>query len=718
MKPERIAAIPKEMKDRHQWVAWSLVHRAGKPTKLPIDPKTGYTAKSDDPKTWGTFEQALHAGAALSGIGYVFSAEDPFCGIDMDGHVDQDLIDWMDSYAERSQSGQGAHIIVRASIADGKGRKCKTHEVYDRLRYFVVTGDVIHNRPIAEATDKVAEFIAATFPESQSTDDEDAGPDLSRFLSQPRYNLPSDSELLARIRESSQADKFEGLWSGNWRSLGYESQSSADAALLAILRFWTRADKGQAFRLFEASGLSRDKWRNRSDYRERTWASVDNGPVYEDPIASRMASMAPVISAQIVARNTAPWRAVTIDRALEAVAGSVLEPMIRAFRSPMDPPLPAEIGLVKAIALAGCALSEKRKEPRENGNLAAYTMKGADLARVRIMTAGGQVPNMLAMIVAESAVGKDIGGLLEKVANEYQWMIGTAGSEEGLADAYIQKPNGLLQISEFSNWLDKNHWQSKAAGFITHAFNKGWFVHTMSRRSDAPSRETNFCYPNIYASIQPGAMQAFASKIDLETGFLGRFLIAAMPSGYFGCPVVGNLQDDLAEAKTAVETLRAKDCDVIPPHGYNRDLARVFLDNAAEPGPTWRRLVNEYYPRFATILSIAPRDYGAEIHLTADAWDRAAVLVQYFFGQAEAVLTDIHDDRETNAFESLCSRVLAHIRARGKAGATLTTITNSFSRGTRSQQRKEVIGELLARGLVREDKGTAFSTYYDATLGT
>ena len=165
MKPERIAAIPQEMKDRAQWVAWSLVHRAGKPTKLPIDPKTGYTAKSDDPKTWGTFEQALHAGAALSGIGYVFSAEDPFCGIDMDGHVDQDLIDWMDSYAERSQSGQGAHIIVRASIADGKGRKCKTHEVYDRLRYFVVTGDVIHNRPIAEATDKVAEFIAATFPE-------------------------------------------------------------------------------------------------------------------------------------------------------------------------------------------------------------------------------------------------------------------------------------------------------------------------------------------------------------------------------------------------------------------------------------------------------------------------------------------------------------------------------------------------------------------------
>ena len=40
-------------------------------------------------------------------------------------------------------------------------------------------------------------------------------------------------------------------------------------------------------------------------------------------------------------------------------------------------------------------------------------------------------------------------------------VIGTAGSEEGIADAYISKPNGLMQISEFANWLDRRHWPAR-----------------------------------------------------------------------------------------------------------------------------------------------------------------------------------------------------------------------------------------------------------------
>lgn len=678
--------IPDEMKARPQWVAWSLVQRPGKPTKLPINPKNGQLAKTDDPSTWGTFDQAVRTGKQLSGIGYVFSKDDPYCGIDLDGHIDHDLIKWLGSYAERSQSGNGAHIIVKAQIEDG--RKTDRFEIYDRLRYFVMTGDVIHPQPIVEAQDKVDQFIARVFPA-----DEERKVDLSAFLSKPAPVLKQ--VVLERIRSSSQAAKFEALWGGDWS--GYESQSQADAALLSILRFWTGGNKSEAFSLFGRSGLCREKWTRRADYRERTWRSIDSGQVYEEPEPI-------VISPQIVKRNVSPWRNVTIEKALEAIEGSVLEPLVAALRSPMEPILPGEIGLIKALALCGCALSERRAEPKDGGNLAIHTQRGADLARVRIMTAGGQVSNVLAMIIAPSAIGKDVGGIAERVAHNYGWMIGTSGSEEGIADAYISKPNGLLQISEFSNWLDRRHWQSKAAGFLTHAFNKGWFSHAMSKRADVPARESNYCYPNIYAAIQPGALQAFASRLDLETGFLGRFLIAQAPGDYFGSPVSGDLRSGLSDALRAIDALRAKDCDVLPPQGYNRELARMFIDHNAEPGATWRRLVNEYYPRFAVMLSVRPGDMSPTITVTPDAWRRAGLMVQYFFAQAEGVLTNIHDDQHTNRFEALCARVLAIIRGGGSEGVTLANINSLAGRGTRSSDRKEIIEELQSRGLIVLEK--------------
>jgi hypothetical protein len=292
---------------------------------------------------------------------------------------------------------------------------------------------------------------------------------------------------------------------------------------------------------------------------------------------------------------------------------------------------------------------------------------------------------------------------LERVAHRYGWMIGTAGSEEGIADAYIAKPNGLLQISEFANWLDRRHWQSKAAGFLTHAFNKGWFVHAMSKRADAPPRESTYCYPNIYAAIQPGALQAYASKLDLETGFLGRFLVAEMPSGYFGCPVVGGLDAAVSACTAALDALRLKDCDVLPPAGYNRELAALFVEQKAEPGPTWRRLVNEYYPRFAAILAVPPRDTSPDITLTPDAWRRAGVLVRYFFAQAESILTNIHDDQQMNRFESLCNRILNAIKSR-PGGITLSDLSRNLGRGTRSKERREVIEELASRGLILHEK--------------
>src|SRR5262245_1008727 len=66
--------IPESLRTVNQWVAWKLVPRDGKMTKLPINVKTGTNASSTDPSTWATFDEALDYYHAhdVAGIGFVF----------------------------------------------------------------------------------------------------------------------------------------------------------------------------------------------------------------------------------------------------------------------------------------------------------------------------------------------------------------------------------------------------------------------------------------------------------------------------------------------------------------------------------------------------------------------------------------------------------------------------------------------------------------------
>jgi len=75
-----------DLKLRPVWVCWRSVHdKHGKAKKIPIDPKTGDVAKSNDPSTWGRYEEAEAALVAgdYDGIGFMF-ASTGVCGIDLD----------------------------------------------------------------------------------------------------------------------------------------------------------------------------------------------------------------------------------------------------------------------------------------------------------------------------------------------------------------------------------------------------------------------------------------------------------------------------------------------------------------------------------------------------------------------------------------------------------------------------------------------------------
>ena len=148
------ANIPEELKTYRYWVVWRHEERPGEDelTKVLYAPHTGRRAKTDDSRTWDTFEQALDAytKSDYSGIGFVFSSGDPYTGVDLDhcrnpetGIIEpwaEQVIIALDGYTEVSPSGEGVHIIVRAKLPPGARNRRGCVECYSERRFFTITG--------------------------------------------------------------------------------------------------------------------------------------------------------------------------------------------------------------------------------------------------------------------------------------------------------------------------------------------------------------------------------------------------------------------------------------------------------------------------------------------------------------------------------------------------------------------------------------------------
>lgn len=236
--------IPAELRALRQWVA------AGANNKAPINPRTGQPASATDPGTWGTFDEAIKRGPR---IGFVFTTGDPYCGIDLDQKTGDEaeaslharILEAFPSYTERSASGKGYHIIVKAMLSHGCRRD--SVEVYSYARYFIFTGNVVRQVPIIEAQRRV-DALVDEMPAAQ------LGIDLVDTASP--Y---TDEQVQATARGASNGEKYDALCAGDWKAMGYPSQSEADHALLSIIAFYT-PDNEQVRRLFRCTGLGkRDK---------------------------------------------------------------------------------------------------------------------------------------------------------------------------------------------------------------------------------------------------------------------------------------------------------------------------------------------------------------------------------------------------------------------------------------------------------------------------
>jgi hypothetical protein len=258
--------IPLEMRLYPQWVAWRYeeVEDSDKPTKVPYCVKTGRLAKTNAPETWCSFDEALQVLKNhnwYNGIGFVLTENDPYAFIDLDDTkgdqiaTDRQIKIYNEfcSFAERSPSGKGLHIIIKGEIPSG--RKRSFIEIYSQGRFMTMTGDVYRGEQINNYND----LLNALYEQMGE------GRNAALFYAGLEKASSTDERILEIAASAANGEKFYDLYHvGNWQKY-YPSQSEADFALFDIIAFYSQNGQ-QTQRIFLNSKLA-EREKSRAQYR-------------------------------------------------------------------------------------------------------------------------------------------------------------------------------------------------------------------------------------------------------------------------------------------------------------------------------------------------------------------------------------------------------------------------------------------------------------------
>lgn len=283
--PVALECVPTELKACSQWVVWRLVRRQDRWAKVPFDPATLRPARTNDASTWGPFDRALarYGAGEADGIGFVFSKDDPYAGIDLDNCRDpvsgdiapwaSDVLERVRSYTEVSPSGTGVKIVVRGKLpCAGTGRRrrvrdvpaqdCRTPEIeaYHYGRYFALTGIRVDGTPPTIET-RQAELRSIWDRFFTAPTDHRGAPEIASGLSAAPFLR--DAELLDLARQARTGARFCQLYDAGGLDSYDGDHSRADLALCSMLAFWTHGDGTRIDRLFRQSALMRPKWDER-----------------------------------------------------------------------------------------------------------------------------------------------------------------------------------------------------------------------------------------------------------------------------------------------------------------------------------------------------------------------------------------------------------------------------------------------------------------------
>lgn len=282
------ANIPTELRGFNQWLISAPTTDIQPKRPLYVDRFGIRNASIHKPDQFMAFDEACAKAAMLRastgldyGVGFVLTAQDPFCVIDLDDKpakpaspqdhaLFRKIIETYDTYTEISSSGRGAHLVLKATGVDLNFHRGHV-ELYTRNRFMVITGNVIRANPIVDVG---TDIQAMADKMSVKVDREEWA------ITDAGQETKSDEEVFNACRDSANGEKFMTLWQGNFQDVMRANGtpmtgSEGDMALLQFLWFHSR-NRAQCARMFRWSKLAeRDAEKMaRDDYIVRTLAAT------------------------------------------------------------------------------------------------------------------------------------------------------------------------------------------------------------------------------------------------------------------------------------------------------------------------------------------------------------------------------------------------------------------------------------------------------------
>lgn len=285
--------IPQELKYDGLWCCWKKTENG----KVPYDAVRGTLAKTNDKTTFYSYKTILNHSSKyikydgekqLGGIGLgIFNG---FSAIDIDHCIDsfgnisdmaKEIIDYCQSYTEKSPSGTGIRIIFKTDFTDFDKKIYYTNnskiglEVYIEgftNKFVTMTGNVILSCDIAKVDIKyILDKYMAKAPSKVSK-------------AQPVETKVDIKDFLERD------SKLNDLWYGQAPG-DHSNESELDLALCSKLAFYLGKNADAMNNAFVSSPYfeskdtkHKDKWLVREDYRENTiQKAIDSCTAVYDP---------------------------------------------------------------------------------------------------------------------------------------------------------------------------------------------------------------------------------------------------------------------------------------------------------------------------------------------------------------------------------------------------------------------------------------------------
>lgn len=613
--------IPEELRQNAQW----CIALEDKAPRALIKEKLIHVSVHDREK-WHTFDTACILAQQYGGdIGYILTADNGLACIDLDvKDADNEpdatkrtteeqyeryrsVIAVFETYTETSRSGKGIHLWLKGSI--GAGHRREGIEVYSQERFIICTGNAINALPVASRPEHLANLV------SQLNTSAAHAPVELEELSETH----SDSAIMEMAMYARNGAKFNELCIGDWKSMGYTSQSEADNALMSMFTFYSKSN-AQCLRLFRLTPLGLRKKATQDDvYLNRTLKKLRAREAHEatrDRIGEEMGK------AFMAAYDEPPTTQQV--HSVEAASQAVEEVELPQ----VDNGLPWPPGFAGIIA--GFIYNSSPRQVREVSIVAALGLLAGICGKAYNIPQSGL--NIYLILVARSAIGKEamhsgISHLLAKLRES------------------IPGVENFVDFNEFASGPALTKACATNSSFLNVAGEWGQKLKRISKEDgrDGPMQALRTVMTNLYQKSGPTATVGGLSYSDKEknvasvSGVAYSMIGETTPGTFYDSLTDSMMEDGFLSRFTVIE--------------YNGHRPPTNPDQSTVPDP---RITEGLSGLIVQAMTLLTRFQTCQVKFSAEAQE----MVQAFDKTCDERINATSDEGERQAWNRAHLKVL------------------------------------------------------------